>query len=203
MARLQSEPHAPPPAGTRKIRVNSATSLLQVSDAELQRMGFLGKALQGIKSEVPLAKAGASSARDAPPQLLRPVALVMVPTTDLAWQVEQVAASLATDVPDFRVVALGKIDSFQLERKKMAADLDLLGDVTVLVTTPKRLLSYLSEDSPLIDLSGIKHVVLDECDRLLSLGNLPDRGQLFQPKTIFHPFFLTCLLFFKNIYIHV
>lgn len=63
--------------------------------------------------------------------------------------------------------------TLELQRKLLAAGEGFDGGV--IIASPRRLLSYLNEGHSLIDLSGVRQLVLDECDRLLSLGFLPDR----------------------------
>jgi len=52
----------------------------------------------------------------------------------------------------------------------------------MLISTPKRLLNHLEDVEARgrqLDFSDLKHLVLDECDRLLSLGFVAEGTQLF------------------------
>ncbi|NRA60666.1 MAG: DEAD/DEAH box helicase [Psychrobium sp.] len=92
-------------------------------------------------------------------------ALVIVPTRELAVQVSEslqtVGQALSIDV----VTLCGGIaQSSQVDKLASGAQL--------VVATPGRLLDLLKQQ--LIDVSTVKHLVLDEVDRLLDMGFWPD-----------------------------
>jgi ATP-dependent RNA helicase RhlE len=98
-------------------------------------------------------------------------ALIIAPTRELALQIEAVANDLATGT-DLRTVALigGVRASEQLRRLQRGVD--------IVVATPGRLLDHAR--SGLVRLNGIKELVLDEGDRLLDMGFLPDVRSILQ-----------------------
>jgi ATP-dependent RNA helicase RhlE len=91
-------------------------------------------------------------------------ALVLLPTRELAMQVEKVYRQL---VPDHRVRAAlvvgGMAEGPQLEAIRRG--------VRLVVATPGRLEDYL--DRGLIRLDGVDTLVFDECDRMLDMGFKP------------------------------
>ena len=91
-------------------------------------------------------------------------ALVLEPTRELAAQVETAFRDYArfTDL-NIGVVYGGVGFGTQRDMIKKGAD--------VLVATPGRLIDFLSNRE--IDLSGLRHLVLDEMDRMLDMGFMP------------------------------
>jgi ATP-dependent RNA helicase DeaD len=94
-----------------------------------------------------------------------PVALILVPTRELAVQVRDEAIRLAYG-RDVRVTACygGKPLAKQIERLKSGID--------VLVGTPGRILDLMNRRALSLDL--LRWVVLDEADRMLDIGFRPD-----------------------------
>lgn len=92
-------------------------------------------------------------------------ALVVAPTRELAVQIDGMARQLAKHL-DLNVVTVigGQRIGGQIAQIKQGVDL--------LVATPGRLLDLVRGRT--IKLSGIEHFVLDEADRLLDMGFLPD-----------------------------
>ena len=93
----------------------------------------------------------------------RPAVLVLVPTRELAAQVTEELVSLAV-TKGLRVASVygGVGLNAQAKRAK---------DAHVLVATPGRLQDLV--DRRLVDLAGIKILVLDEADRMLDMGFRP------------------------------
>ncbi|RIK91337.1 MAG: hypothetical protein DCC71_25170, partial [Proteobacteria bacterium] len=91
----------------------------------------------------------------------RPRALVVVPTRELARQVEEELRWLYADL-GARVASVTGGASYRDESRALASG------PSVLVGTPGRLLDQLNRGA--IDLSGAGAVVLDEADRMLDLG---------------------------------
>jgi ATP-dependent RNA helicase RhlE len=91
-------------------------------------------------------------------------ALILEPTRELAAQVETAFRDYArfTDL-NIGVVYGGVGFGPQRDMIKKGAD--------VLVATPGRLIDFLTNRE--IDLSGLKHLVLDEMDRMLDMGFMP------------------------------
>ena len=91
-------------------------------------------------------------------------ALVLVPTRELAMQVvAQYDALRAKDSRPAALVVGGLPEGRQLDAIRKGARL--------VVATPGRLEDYL--DRRLVNLTGVKTLVLDEADRMLDMGFLP------------------------------
>jgi ATP-dependent RNA helicase RhlE len=92
-------------------------------------------------------------------------ALILVPTRELARQVADEVRAIGTGSP-FRAVAVtGGVQAEQEERT-------LAGEVRCLVATPGRLLALV--EAQRVRLGEVELVVLDEADRMLDMGFLPD-----------------------------
>lgn len=92
-------------------------------------------------------------------------ALVLLPTRELADQVADQVAKFAKHTKLRSAVVFGGVDM-----KPQVATLK--GGVEILVATPGRLLDHLEAKS--VSLSQVEYVVLDEADRMLDIGFLPD-----------------------------
>lgn len=94
-----------------------------------------------------------------------PRALIVAPTRELALQIEKDAKALArfTDLKMASVV--GGMD-YQKQRDALEGNLD------VLVATPGRLIDFHQKRD--VDLTEVEVLVLDEADRMLSMGFIPD-----------------------------
>ena len=94
-----------------------------------------------------------------------PVALILVPTRELAVQVRDEAARLAYG-RDIRITACygGKPLAKQIERLRSGVD--------ILVGTPGRILDLMRRTA--LSLDSLRWVVLDEADRMLDIGFRPD-----------------------------
>jgi superfamily II DNA/RNA helicase len=111
-----------------------------------------------VLSRIETSRRGASSGRR------RPSALVLVPTRELAAQIEEVMAPLARAV-GARVTSIygGVAYGRQLSALRNGVD--------VLIACPGRLTDLVERGSA--DLSGVEVVVVDEADRLADMGFLP------------------------------
>jgi ATP-dependent RNA helicase RhlE len=92
-------------------------------------------------------------------------ALILAPTRELAMQIAEHGTALAKYshvriTPIFGGVGFGS----QASALKRGTD--------VIVATPGRLIDHLSQGT--VSLNGIEHLVLDEADRMLDMGFLPD-----------------------------
>jgi superfamily II DNA/RNA helicase len=92
-------------------------------------------------------------------------ALVLTPTRELAVQVAENAASYSKHTDLRAAVVYGGVDM-----KEQVAT--LRGGVEILIATPGRLLDHLG--SKVANLSQVEILVLDEADRMLDMGFLPD-----------------------------
>ncbi|PWK38129.1 DEAD/DEAH box helicase [Cupriavidus plantarum] len=118
-----------------------------------------GFALPIIQRLLPMANASASPAR-------HPVrALMLTPTRELADQVYDNVARYAKHTDLRSTVVFGGVD--------MNPQTDALRrGVEILVATPGRLLDHVQQKS--VNLSQVQMLVLDEADRMLDMGFLPD-----------------------------
>lgn len=92
-------------------------------------------------------------------------ALVLLPTRELADQVADQVAQFAQHTKLRSAVVFGGMDM-----KPQIAELKK--GVEILVATPGRLLDHLEAKS--VSLAQVEYVVLDEADRMLDIGFLPD-----------------------------
>lgn len=98
-------------------------------------------------------------------------ALILTPTRELADQVSDNLTAYAADTPLRVGVVYGGVDI------RPQADM-LRRGVEVLTATPGRLLDHVAQKS--INLSQVEIVVLDEADRMLDMGFLPDISRILQ-----------------------
>ncbi|UOD51343.1 DEAD/DEAH box helicase [Orrella daihaiensis] len=114
---------------------------------------------------MPLANASASPAR-------HPVrALILTPTRELADQVFESVKRYSLYTPLRSAVVFGGVD---IGPQKDA----LRQGCEVLIATPGRLLDHLSQNT--VNLSQVGILVLDEADRMLDMGFLPDLDRIIR-----------------------
>ena len=94
-----------------------------------------------------------------------PRALIIAPTRELALQIEKDAKALARFTQLNVASVVGGMD-YQKQRDSLSKKIDIL------VATPGRLLDFHQKRD--IDLSETEVLVLDEADRMLSMGFIPD-----------------------------
>lgn len=98
-------------------------------------------------------------------------ALILTPTRELAMQVAENISKYAQFMPIKTGVIYGGA--------KMATQANMLKDgVDILVATTGRLLEHVALRN--VQLGQVKHVVLDEADRMLDMGFLTDIERIFQ-----------------------
>ncbi len=92
--------------------------------------------------------------------------LIIVPTRELAVQIDQQAEGLSyfSDVSTYSVYGGGSGQSFDQEKKALVEGADII------IATPGRLIMHLNQNY--VDFSGLKHLILDEADRMLDMGFL-------------------------------
>lgn len=103
------------------------------------------------------------------PSLKVPQVLVLVPTRELALQVEREAATLFQGTGLEAKAIYGGVGY----KKQMEA---LRSGVQVIVGTPGRVLDHLLRHS--LDLGSLRLLVFDEADRMLSIGFYPDMKEI-------------------------
>lgn len=91
--------------------------------------------------------------------------LVLTPTRELAAQIVEQLNALATHTPLTAAVVIGGVGMGPQEHAFRSG-------VDVLVATPGRLLDHLNQ--PYARLDSVEYLVLDEADRMLDMGFLPD-----------------------------
>ncbi len=94
-----------------------------------------------------------------------PRALIIAPTRELALQIEKDAKALARFTSLNVASVVGGMD-YQKQRDGLAKNIDIL------VATPGRLLDFHEKRD--VDLRQVEVLVLDEGDRMLSMGFIPD-----------------------------
>ena len=100
-----------------------------------------------------------------------PFALIIAPTRELVMQIASDAA-LLTQFSDVRVLpVVGGID-YEKQRKQLEKP------VEVIVATPGRLLDFCR--SNVINLNRVEMLVIDEADRMLNMGFIPDVKAIVQ-----------------------
>lgn len=112
-----------------------------------------------LQNILPLASSSTSPAR-------HPVrALVLAPTRELAVQVADNAALYAKHTPIRTAVVFGGMD-MRVQTPIVRAGVELL------IATPGRLLDHIEQGN--VNLNQVQYLVLDEADRMLDMGFLPD-----------------------------
>jgi len=92
-------------------------------------------------------------------------ALILTPTRELAAQIQESVRNYGKYLPLQSTVVFGGVKIMkQIQRLKHGVD--------ILVATPGRLLDHVQQKT--LDLSKVEILVLDEADRMLDMGFLPD-----------------------------
>lgn len=101
-----------------------------------------------------------------------PACLIMAPTRELAIQIESDAKELAK-YTDYKIMAVfGGMDYTKQMKKLQSSPVDIV------VATPGRLLDYINKKH--INLRGVKYLVIDEADRMLDMGFIPDMRKIMR-----------------------
>ncbi|TKG95502.1 DEAD/DEAH box helicase [Puteibacter caeruleilacunae] len=90
--------------------------------------------------------------------------VILVPTRELALQIDQQIQGFSyfADVSAIPIYGGGDGSTWEQQKKAITEGSD------VLIATPGRLISYINLQ--LIDFSSVKHLILDEADRMLDMG---------------------------------
>jgi ATP-dependent RNA helicase DbpA len=99
-------------------------------------------------------------------------ALILVPTRELALQVRQELKQYAKNIPNLKISAFYGGHSFSQERASLAHP------PQIAVATPGRLTDHLFRKT--LDLGTVKHLVLDEADKLLEMGFEEEIDQIME-----------------------
>jgi ATP-dependent RNA helicase RhlE len=136
----------------------------------LERRDLMGCAQTGTGKTagftLPLLQILAPQANTSPSPARHPVrALILAPTRELAAQVAESVRVYGKHLALRSTMVYGGID---IAPQKKA----LHGGVEILIATPGRLLDHLEQKT--VNLSRVEILVLDEADRMLDMGFLPD-----------------------------
>ena len=106
-----------------------------------------------------------------------PRILVLVPTRELAAQVNVAAGQYGKFIRARTVSIIGGMP-YPLQNKLLSQPLDIL------VATPGRLLDHMQQGR--IDISRLQMLILDEADRMLDMGFLPDVERICKQISVDH-----------------
>lgn len=95
-----------------------------------------------------------------------PRALILAPTRELAMQIAKDAQALAKYTDLKIVTVLGGMD-YDKQRRQLTEEF-----VDIVVATPGRLLDFAGKQDVFLD--RVEHLVIDEADRMLDMGFIPD-----------------------------
>lgn len=101
-------------------------------------------------------------------------ALVIVPTRELAMQIDQQMEGFSYFTPVGSIAVYGGSDGSLFSREKNA----LIEGTEVVICTPGRMIAHLN--NTYVDFSGIEYLVLDEADRMLDMGFFEDIMKIIQ-----------------------
>ncbi len=95
----------------------------------------------------------------------QPRALILVPTRELAAQVADSVKTYGRHLPLKSTVVYGGVKiNPQIDKLRKGVD--------ILIATPGRLIDHVYQKN--VDLGGVEFLVLDEADRMLDMGFIPD-----------------------------
>lgn len=101
----------------------------------------------------------------------QPYALILAPTRELAMQIDKDAQKLCPYTTIKHHVVFGGTD-YQKQQRELASGCDILA------ATPGRLIDYFRHG--IVDLSQVSILVIDEADRMLDMGFIPDVKRIIQ-----------------------
>ena len=94
--------------------------------------------------------------------------LILAPTRELAQQIDQQIEGLAYFTGNTSIAVYGGGDGFNYEQQRRS----LNDGVDIIVATPGRLIAHLTSGT--IKLTSLKHLILDEADRMMDMGFYDD-----------------------------
>ncbi len=101
-----------------------------------------------------------------------PRALILAPTRELVLQIEKDAKGLGKYTHTKTMAVFGGMD--YVKQKRMLTE----GTIDIVAATPGRLLDYKRKGD--IDLSQVEILVIDEADRMLDMGFIPDVRRIIE-----------------------
>jgi ATP-dependent RNA helicase RhlE len=100
--------------------------------------------------------------------------LIVVPTRELAIQIDEALQGFAYFTPVSSLAIYGGNDGIAFEQEKRA----LTQGANIIVSTPGRLIAHLNMGY--VKMDRLKHLVLDEADRMLDMGFSDDLNKIIQ-----------------------
>lgn len=100
--------------------------------------------------------------------------LIIVPTRELALQIDQALQGFCYHASISSAVIYGGGDGATFEREKKALE----HGANVIIATPGRLISHLNMNT--VKAGQLKHLILDEADRMLNMGFVDDILRIIQ-----------------------
>jgi superfamily II DNA/RNA helicase len=94
--------------------------------------------------------------------------LIVVPTRELAIQIDQMLEGLSYFTPVSTIAMYGGSDSASFSQQKTA----IIRGVDIIVSTPGKLISHLNMNYAQFD--NLEHLILDEADKMLDMGFYED-----------------------------
>ena len=101
-----------------------------------------------------------------------PRALILAPTRELVLQIEKDARGLSKYMRAKTMAVFGGMD--YMKQKRMLGE----GSIDIVAATPGRLLDFKRKGD--IDLSQVEILVIDEADRMLDMGFIPDVRRIIE-----------------------
>lgn len=98
--------------------------------------------------------------------------LVIVPTRELAIQIDSALQGFAYFTPISSIAIYGGSDGSSYEQEKKA----LTQGANIIIATPGRLIAHLNQGY--VKFNSVKHLVLDEADRMLDMGFSDDLNRI-------------------------
>lgn len=142
-------------ATLHELLQNKIDCLAQARTGTGKTVSFLLPAIQNMISSQRPRSAGISM-------------LVLSPTRELAMQIAKEADSLLQRFPQYRVqFAIGGTNKNSEEKA-------ILSGCEILIATPGRLLDHMTDERICYQFRALQTLVLDEADRMLDMGFLPD-----------------------------
>jgi ATP-dependent RNA helicase DeaD len=99
-------------------------------------------------------------------KLMKPQALILTPTRELAIQVAEALQSYAKNLPGFHVLPIYGGQSYTIQLKQLSRG------AHIIVGTPGRVMDHLERKT--LNLDHLKTMVLDEADEMLRMGFIDD-----------------------------
>lgn len=98
--------------------------------------------------------------------------LIIVPTRELAIQIDEALQGFAYFTPISAMAIFGGTSGISFEQERKA----LSEGANIIIATPGRLISHLNMGY--VKISGLKHLILDEADRMLDMGFSEDISKI-------------------------